>query len=458
MTDPAVSEGKRLALISLLAAAAVCSLDASVNIGFPSIIRDFGIAQQDIRWIIISFILPLAGFTIVFGKLGDNYGYRRIYLIGTIASLGSLLLCGLSVSYPMLITARFAQGLSNGMMLSCLVALVTSLLPAERKPYAIGLFVTAIGLGQAAAPLMGGLLVEFFNWRAIFLGRAVLLAGVLVVALIAPIPRSYTAQNTRFDLIGGALLFAALTAAIGFSITITRPSLIFVSFVLIPTVGGLVWAFVRVENRQVNPIIQVRYLRDRFLLQIQLSTIAANFCIFMAPLLLPLALGVAGGVTAWHLGLVLAAWPIGTALAAPVSRRLPQGGNTPDSMIAGLFLCAGGLIGVAFFLKLGTSMGSAAMLLLAGLGLGFFRIGAIDRTTDILPPEDRGVAGSLYNVMQVLGFVFAASFLLTFLAWAERITTATWGFTVTFATFGGMLGAYALILARISRIEPLKGN
>jgi DHA2 family multidrug resistance protein-like MFS transporter len=165
-----------------------------------------------------------------------------------------------------------------------------------------------------------------------------------------------------------------------------------------------------------------------------------------------------GGVSAWHLGLVLATWPVGTALAAPVLRHLPNAIRASAPMGLGLFLCAGGLIGVALFLWIGGSFGIAAMLLLAGVGLGFFRIGAINQTTDILPPEDRGVAGSLYNVMQVLGFVFGASFLLTFLAWVEGLALPVSGFAVTFATFGGLLGIYAVVLAGLSRAEPLKGG
>ncbi len=134
-------------------------LDSAVNVDFPFITRHFQIAIPEIRWIVISYTLTSASLLLVFGRISDLIGHRRVFLLGTGWSAVSFLLCAIAPDYPTLLAARVAQGVGAGLVLACGPALMTAVFPESERPRALGLYTLGLGLGGALGPALGALLI-----------------------------------------------------------------------------------------------------------------------------------------------------------------------------------------------------------------------------------------------------------------------------------------------------------
>ena len=134
-------------------------LDTAVNIAFPDITGAFAIPLQSIQWVVISYVLTYASLMMIFGRLGDLFGHRRIFQIGLALSVGAFLLCATASRYEWLLVFRVAQGIGTAMVISCGPALVTSLFDDAARPRVLGAYVAIFGIGAAIGPSLGGVLV-----------------------------------------------------------------------------------------------------------------------------------------------------------------------------------------------------------------------------------------------------------------------------------------------------------
>ena len=124
--------------------------------------------------------IPGTALSIVFGKLGDLFGHRRVPATGVAASSLSCLLCAFAPTYDFLIGFRFLQGISQGLSLSCIVALMTLNVAPEPKRGDVGAPATVVGVGMAAGPILGGVLVDWFGWLSVFCSRATFASVILL--------------------------------------------------------------------------------------------------------------------------------------------------------------------------------------------------------------------------------------------------------------------------------------
>src|SRR6185312_13898453 len=144
----------------------VVPFDSSVNVAFPHIIRAFQLPIPAIQWVVIAYTLTYAALMLVFGRVGDMLGYRRIFLAGSLWSSVAFVLCALAPSYGALLAARVLQGVGAALVLSCGPALATSLYEEERRPRVLGLYTMVFGVGGALGPILAGPLVQYWGWSA----------------------------------------------------------------------------------------------------------------------------------------------------------------------------------------------------------------------------------------------------------------------------------------------------
>jgi len=140
----------------------------AMNLALPHMAADLGSSVTDLQWVISVYMLALGAFMVPAGRIGDIFGRRRALLIG-IALFGvASVLCALAPSAGMVIAFRALQGLGAALIFPVSVSVLTNAFPAERSSQAIGFAYGIAGLGNAAGPLIGGLLTETVGWRAIF--------------------------------------------------------------------------------------------------------------------------------------------------------------------------------------------------------------------------------------------------------------------------------------------------
>src|SRR5262249_54619178 len=182
---------------------------SSVNIASPAITQSFGLPIEMIQWVVICYVLTHASLMLAFGRLGDVFGYGRVFRAGLLWNSVAFLLCAAAPSFGLLLFCRFLQGIGAALILSCAPALVTGLFPEDRRSRALAAFTMMHALGSAAGPLLGGLLVDTWGWPAVFWFRVPVAATALVFAEgLRGAPRRGSRQPV--DILGAGLLALAI--------------------------------------------------------------------------------------------------------------------------------------------------------------------------------------------------------------------------------------------------------
>lgn len=403
-----MSSRTALALASL--SALLGSLDSSVNIAFPAITAAFALDVSLIQWVVISYVLTYASLLLGCGRLADLQGHGRVLSWGLAGSAVAFLLCGLAPTFAWFLAARVLQGVGIALVFAAAPALVTLAVPPEQRGRALGIFHMSAALGFALGPPLGGLLVDGFGWRAVYLFRAPLAALLAVLALGQPRPAHRQEHPQRFDLLG-ALTLAGSVAGFLFAVSRgrdlgwTSP----VVLLLLLGAGGCFAGFLVTERRVGAPVVDLRLFRRPAFTIANLLNVLANGAMFAVWLLVPYYLVNALQYQAAIGGLLLLPNPLATALAAPVAGRLSDRFGTHHISTLGLGLEALGLWCVSLLDGGSDALAVALALGLVGLGLGLFQTPNMSFVMGSIPQAQQGVAGGMAQMMRTLGVVLGVT-------------------------------------------------
>ncbi|RFZ48473.1 Multidrug resistance protein stp [Mycobacterium marinum] len=175
----------------------------SVTVALPRIMGQLSTGYAAVIWVTSAYLLAYAVPLLAAGRLGDQFGPKNLYLIGLGVFTAASVLCGLAGSIEMLIAARAAQGLGAAAMAPQTLSIIIQIFPPERRGVAISIWGANSGLATLAGPLIGGLLVQHFGWRWIFLVN--LPIGVIGFMLVAGLVPALPTHQHHFDLLGVAL-------------------------------------------------------------------------------------------------------------------------------------------------------------------------------------------------------------------------------------------------------------
>lgn len=402
----------------------VVPLDSSVNVGFPAIVARFDLAIPDIQWIVIAYVLTQTSLLLVFGRVADMLGYRRVFLAGCACGAMAFVLCSLAESYAFLLVGRVVQGIGAGLVLSAGPALLTSLFPEAARARVLGIYTMIFGIGGALGLLIAGVLVSLYGWSAIFWYRAPLsVLAFLLVFFLLPAPAHQPAERQRFDALGAFLLVGSIAATL-FSFNrlpylLTAPLLF--GFCAVVAVGGFSF-FITQQNRVAQPIINLRHFRNADFCLINAAHALVQLAGFCINLLGPFFLSRIADLSTPESGLVLATSSVGMILAAPVAGRLAGRISAERICLVGMACVAVGQAAIALGMAHVGIGWIALAFFIQGVGVGAFQTAYLDVVTATLPRAERGVAGALGMLTRTFGTVSGASLLM--LAFAM---TRDWG-------------------------------
>lgn len=347
------SAAGRGTLLATVLGSALVFLDGTVvGIALPAVAADLGATSAGLQWTVNGYALTLAALLLLGGSLGDRFGRRRVFLIGSVAFAAASVLCALAPTTGLLVAARALQGVGGALLTPGSLAILQSSFAGTDRAKAIGAWSGLGGAVGAVAPFLGGWIIEQAGWRWVF-GINIPLAALVVVVALRWVPESADPQaSDRMDVLGTALAAVGL-GTLTWSLTAwsERGALTgTVAAVGAAGVAALV-AFGVAEARSDHPALPLGLFRWRPFAAVNLATLlvyaALTGIFFFLPVTLqvvtgwsPLAAGVAS-LPVTLLMLLLSAQ--GGALGARIGPRIPM---TVGPLLAGLGAVLLGGIGV----------------------------------------------------------------------------------------------------------------
>jgi EmrB/QacA subfamily drug resistance transporter len=428
-----------------------------VNIALPSMERDFGVATSVVQWVVTGYAIAFSGLLILGGRAADMLGRRRIFIVGLVVFSLASLAGGLAGDPVLLVASRVVQGAGAALVAPAALSLITtSFPPGPRRTRAIGLYGSIASVGFVAGQVLGGVLVEWTSWRAVFLVNVpVGLAVAFLAPRVIPLPAGERAsgraagpgarqRGRRLDVRGAVLITAAIALAV-FSISQgdvlgwTSPLVLGAAVIAV----GAAACFVVAETRHPAPLV-----RPRLLLRPGLRNGAA----------LAFLLGVWNGgellVLSLYMQQALRFSPLVTGMIIA-----PQGiaGFTMGMLgprLAGRF----GVRRVAMLAGVSATIGFAALtqlpavgyspllfvVILVGFGGAGTAFGSIVLASRELSDGDQGLAGGVVNTSRQMGAAVGAALLP---AVAESMSGVSGDRAAMLAATAAALAATAVSLA-----------
>ena len=381
------------------------SLDITVNVALPDITRSLGTDSQTVQWIIIFYVGSSTGLQLSLGNAADRYGLKRFYLLGLGVYTLAVLLIGLAPILSMVFALRVLQAVGTGLIMVAVPALVTTLFPAETRGKALGLMTGIGALGTVAGALGGGMLVDNFGWRAIFLGRVPLC--ILTVLLSIGSLREVAQDNPQaYDLRGAVTLFIGLVAFILFLTLGGRFgwTLPYVLLLLLLSVLASI-AFVYIERTVSQPVFDLTLFRHRVLVPVVAAAFLMHLAVFVNWFILPFYVSDTLHANAKTLGFLLMLMMVISTVASPF------GGWLSDQMPPA-YLTTLALVIVAGAMFWCTQLGADATvaqvmwrMIAVGLGMGLFQAANATLVMSSVPSDQLGTGGALLAMSRSMGTV-----------------------------------------------------
>ena len=293
----------RWVLAATVLGSGVAFLDGTVvNVALPAIARDLHSGLTDLQWISDAYLLTLGAFIVLGGSLGDRLGRRRVFVIGLTAFTAASVICGLAPNTIVLIFARGLQGVGGALLVPGSLAIISACFVPNDRARAVGLWSGMSGVVTAAAPFVGGWLIDSVSWRAIFFINVPLAAAAVAVA-VRRVPESRDEAATGHVDVEGAMLISLGLAGVVYAL-IEGPAHGWSALVLAAAIVGtaLLVAFPPIEARRDNPMVPLGIFRSRQFTGANLTTVTVYAALSVSLFLLVLHLQQDLGYTALQAG------------------------------------------------------------------------------------------------------------------------------------------------------------
>ncbi|MGW1075522.1 MFS transporter [Streptomyces sp. NPDC002537] len=418
-----------LTLLSVAIGVMMVTLDGTiVAVANPAIQKDLGASLADVQWITNSYLLALAVALITAGKLGDRFGHRLTFLIGTTGFAVASGAIALSDTVSMIVGFRVLQGLCGALLMPAALGLLRATFPAEKLNMAIGIWGMVIGVSTAGGPILGGVLVEHVNWQSVFyvnvpVGVAALVLGTIIL-------RDHRLENApkSFDPLGIVLLSIAMFCLVWAVIKApawqwgSTRTLLFLAGALVAFVLFAVW-----QTRVREPLLPLGLFRSVPLTAGTVLMLLMAFAFIGGLFFVTFYLQNVHGMSPVDSGLHLLPLTGMMIIGAPVSGAVITRVGPRGPLVVGMLFTAAAAFGTA---TLDTDSGTAVMSLwfaLFGLGLSPVMVGATEVIVGNAPLQHAGLAGGLQQAaMQVGGALGTAVLGAVMAARVDHLLPGKW--------------------------------
>ncbi|MEU3284002.1 DHA2 family efflux MFS transporter permease subunit [Streptomyces longwoodensis] len=413
---------------ALLLGMLLAALDQTiVSTALPTIVSDLG-GLEHLSWVVTAYLLASTAATPLWGKLGDQYGRKKLFQAAILIFLVGSALCGMAQDMPQLIAFRAVQGLGGGGLMVLSMAIVGDIVPPRERGRYQGLFGAVFGATSVLGPLLGGLFTEHLSWRWVFyINLPVGVVALAVIAAVLHIPRKGTRHVIDYL---GTFLIASLATCL----------------VLVASLGGTTWpwgsariaglialavvlavAFVAVERRAAEPVLPLKLFRVRTFTLSAVISFIIGFAMFGAMTYLPTFLQVVQGVSPTMSGVHMLPMVFGMLLSSTVSGQIvSRTGRWKVFPLTGTAVTTVGLLLLHQLDERSSTAEMSAYFFVFGLGLGLVMQVLVLIVQNAVSYEDLGVATSGATFFRSIGASFGVAIFGTVFAsrLADKLTDA----------------------------------
>jgi len=373
---------------------------SAANVALPAIAVDLKINAVMLSWIPMAYLMASAMFVLIFGRLADMYGRKRIFMAGTVSVIITSLLAAISANGELLIAARFLQGVSAAMLYATQIAIVSSVFPPAKRGHAIGLTVSTIYLGLTCGPVIGGYLIDVAGWRASFVFHIPLAIIVLLIAVLK-VPGEWLAEEKgEFD-IKGAMIYSLSIVFLGIGVSTLPESTSFV-LILLGMIG--IFVFFKIARRTNHPIFDVSlFFTNRVFTLSCLASFILYTATFANVVLISLYLQYLKGMSASAAGLFMMIQPLTMAVFSPFAGKLSDRIEPRVLASTGMAMTAIGLLMLALLNGISSTIYLVTALVITGLGFSLFSSPNTNAIMSAVEKRYYGSASGSIATMRVLG-------------------------------------------------------
>ena len=399
-----LTAGRRrwLLFVNMVAVSLVVATMSALYTSLPDIAVAIGATQAELTWIVDSYTLALAGLVLTAGALGDRFGRRATLIVGlALFTLSSIL--PLWLDSPLwLIILRAVAGVGAAFVMPSTLSLLTASFPPERRGSAVGTWAGFAGIGGIVGLVGSGLMLQVWSWKSIFVVNSVI--GLLVLVAAFTIGESVASRHGRPDVLGSVFSALAVGGVVfglieGAHTSFAEPLVV---VALIASAVSVV-AFVLVELRASDPLLDVRYFRRRGFTTGSVSVALQFLVIFGFFLLIVQYLQLVQGYDALGAAMSLAPMAVPVLLLSLIAPRLAGVVGLRFMSVVGV----GGIaVGMILLSRLTVDSGYWDVLwplFIAAAGLGLSTAPATSAIVSDLPVDEQGVAAAVNDAMREVG-------------------------------------------------------
>lgn len=413
-SGPAAEHSSREVLVSisaLLLGLLIAALDQTiVSTALPTIVSELG-GMAHLSWVVTAYMLASTAATPLWGKLGDQYGRKKLYQYAIVLFLIGSALCGLAQNMPQLIGFRALQGLGGGGLIVLSMAIVGDIVPPRERGKYQGLFGGVFGATSVLGPLLGGLFVDQLSWRWVFyINLPIGLVALVVIAAALHIP-ARPSKHT-IDYLGTFLIASVATC-----------------LVLVASLGGTTWAwgsaqiiglavlgvillgaFVLVERKAAEPVLPLKLFRIRTFTLCSVISFIVGFAMFGALVYLPTFLQVVQGVSPTLSGVHMLPMVLGMLISSTASGQIvSRTGRWKVFPITGTAVTAIGLLLLHQLHRTSSTWETSLYFFVFGTGLGLVMQVLVVVVQNAVTYADLGVATSGATFFRSIGASFGVA-------------------------------------------------
>ncbi|BDH79327.1 MFS transporter [Methanothermobacter tenebrarum] len=399
-----ISSRRYFILATIMLASIMGPIDASiVNTILPTIAQYFKVEVALVQWVPMIYLLTISSLLLFYGRLGDIFGYKKVYVMGLAGFIISSLLCGISPNIYFLIAFRALQGIFAAMMMAVPFAIITASFPPMERGKALGINAISISAGLALGPSIGGFITALLNWRfTFFINIPIGVLGLLLAWRIIP---EFKGQKARVDIPGAITVFISLFL---FLLFVNRAQLHGLDYqnmiiLLVSTILGIIFFMLEVGNEE--PLLNLNLFKNMTFSFANLSALLNFMSQYVMVFVTPFYLQRVMECPPDKVGLLMTAFPLATLIVAPISGWLSDKIGTRILACVGAAICALSLSLMAQLPISATHFDVAWRLALFGIGTGIFQSPNNSAVMGSVPKPFLGTASGILATMRNVGMV-----------------------------------------------------